>query len=377
MFDHSLRVELATLSSAPVVIIEIEENGLIVEEQISYTAASKLNPEVFGEFAEDLKSKISSARRKISNPGLFIKDLAKVVEITDRKPGTPRIARLGVMFGSPPEIAPNCDMIILKRDEKAFLSLRKYTPYLVWCTDSNFSNTWNLYLIGFDDNPIAVSEWDDEVALSDIVYSMLDAESNQVIATLNDPERASLVASLAQGQNALTRCPEYKPKEAEKEVRAIIQSSHTILEFPEHRAPMRAEHYPVVSASLLETKIIAYNVYIPIDPVFKLEPKVKGTFLERHQEAKRERASQITFNALSELERETKKEEERIEARAKWTSLFAEEAAKGGWRVVDMFEVDAWARFEQNPLDYIFVTKLTQEEWSILKPALSLLTVEV
>ena len=95
------------------------------------------------------------------------------------------------------------------------------------------------------------------------------------------------------------------------------------------------------------------------------------------QEAKRERASQITFNALSELERETKKEEERIEARAKWTSLFAEEAAKGGWRVVDMFEVDAWARFEQNPLDYIFVTKLTQEEWSILKPALSLLTVEV
>ena len=377
MFDHSLRVELATLSSAPVVIIEIEENGLIVEEQISYTAASKLNPEVFGEFAEDLQSKISSARRKISNPGLFIKGLAKVVEITDRKPGAPRVARLGVMFGSPPEIAPNCDMIILKRDEKAFLSLRKYTPYLVWCTDSNFSNTWRLYLTGFDDKPVAVANWDDEKALSDIVYSMLDAESNQIIVALNDPDKASLVATLAQGQSILDGCPEYAQKKATNEVRAIIQSSNTILEFPDTVSPMMQENYPIVHALLLETKIIAYNVYIPIDPVFKLEPKVKGTFLERHQEAKREKTARITFNALSELERETKKEEERIEARAKWTSLFAEEVAKGGWRVVDMFEVDAWTRCEQNPLDYIFVTKLTQEEWSILKPAFSLLTVEV
>lgn len=368
MFDYSRRVELATLYSAPVVIIEIEENGLIVEERISYTAASRLNPELFEEFTQDLKSKISLARRKASNPNLFIEDLAKTLEITGLKPGAPRIARLGIMFGSPYQIAPNCDMIILKKDEKAFRALQKYTPYLVWCTDSDFSNTWNLYLIGFDDKPVAVANWDDEKALSDIAQSLLDIESNQVIATLNDPDRASLVASLAQGQNALARCPEYKPKKAEEEVRAIIQSSNTILEFPEHRAFMRAEHYPVVSASLLETKIIACNVGLPLNPVFKLEPKVKGTFLERHQEAKREKTARIAFNALSELERETKKEEEQFENRVKWASLFTGEAIKGGWRVVHMPEGDAWT---------IFITKLTQAEWSILEPAFSLLTVEI
>lgn len=148
-----ISVKVDTLESEPVVLIESESTGLLVE--IPIDVALRINPDSFRQVNERLRKEISNKRKEKYYPTRISKRVVQDPVSDDYR---------------------EQECFVLKRDNDHTGYL---IPYIVWRTAGHdFKNDgWSLHLSGLSEVTLGFAEWNDLAGIKDLILSLADVES--------------------------------------------------------------------------------------------------------------------------------------------------------------------------------------------------------
>lgn len=349
-----ITAEVKDLFSEP--MIKVRNKVTKKSNKIPLEFAIELNPTLFKDVEKELRGTLSKERRKLYNPKdlmqglLYGEQYYPAVKKTEPK-GFGRISAPGFYFdlNSP-------KTIILEKDAKHEVN-QKYIPYLAWRDENlndGITDGWDLYLSGFDDLPIASAEWSNEGEIRKLANLLFEVEDLKAMLALLRPDESIIISSLATSESVFAKCRRIGVENDRNEILSFLENSKTLTS---HYT--RGEHLQI-DGLVLDGYQIAHGINIPYTPR-SCAPAEPSSILLRHKRNKAIKSERRAYAVGSVEERDAFDKLIQVQ----WVNALAIEAIKNGWRIIE-----PWGPSQTNYNPWLWITKLSVEDWSAIAPAM-------